>query len=65
MIKVLDYYSSLGVVDVTMVSLPGFQPNMPGLQHIYLRNKLTDKRRNEMIPYNDCLYRNMYRLVRN
>ncbi|QQP41199.1 Putative LOC100164358 [Caligus rogercresseyi] len=31
------------------------------LQHLYLKSKLTNKRQNELIPYNDCLYRNMYR----
>jgi hypothetical protein len=41
----------------------GYQPNLPGLQHMYLKNKLNNKRQNELIPYNDCLYRNMYRLV--
>ena len=30
---------------------------------LYLKSKLTNKRQNELIPYNDCLYRNMYRLA--
>eukprot|EP00092_Neocalanus_flemingeri_P099774 GFUD01127316.1.p1 GENE.GFUD01127316.1~~GFUD01127316.1.p1 ORF type:complete len:574 (-),score=144.49 GFUD01127316.1:85-1806(-) len=59
--KVLDHYSSLGLVDVTPISLPGYQPNLPVLQHMYLKSKLNNKRQNELIPYNDCLYRNMYR----
>jgi hypothetical protein len=49
------------MVDVTPISLPGYQPNLPVLQHMYLKSKLTNKRQNELIPYNDCLYRNMYR----
>ena len=61
--QVLDHYSSLGLVDVTPISLPGYQPNLPVLQHMYLKSKLNNKRQNELIPYNDCLYRNMYRLV--
>ena len=59
--QVLDYYSKKGLVDVTPISLPGYQPNLPILQHMYLKSKLNNKRQNELIPYNDCLYRNMYR----
>jgi hypothetical protein len=53
MCQVLDHYSSLGLVDVTPISLPGYQPNLPVLQHMYLKSKLTNKRQNEFIPYND------------
>lgn len=59
--KVLNYYVNQGIVDLTPISLPGYQPNLPGLQHMYLKSKLNNKRQNELIPYNDCLYRNMYR----
>ncbi|XP_041971724.1 uncharacterized protein LOC121727796 isoform X1 [Aricia agestis] len=59
--KVLDYYAELGVVEVTPITLPGGQPNLPGLQHMYLKKKTTHKRQMELIPYNDCLYRHMYR----
>jgi len=58
--KVLDYYENKGYVDVTPISLPGYQPNMQILQHLYLKSKTNNKRQNELIPYNDCLYRNMY-----
>ncbi|XP_049879346.1 uncharacterized protein LOC126376176 [Pectinophora gossypiella] len=58
--KVLKYYEELGVVSVTPITLPGGQPNLPGLQHMYLKKKTTHKRQMELIPYNDCLYRNMY-----
>ena len=61
--QVLDYYSKAGLVDVTPISLPGYQPNLPVLQHMYLKSKLNNKRQNELIPYNDCLYRNLYRSV--
>ena len=60
-LQVLDYYTSKDMVDVTPISLPGYQPNLPVLQHMYLKSKLNNKRQNELIPYNDCLYRNMYR----
>lgn len=59
--KVLDYMVKEGKVDLTPISLPGYQPNMQILQHLYLKSKLNNKRQNELIPYNDCLYRNMYR----
>lgn len=58
--KVLDYYANLGAVTVTPITLPGGQPNLPGLQHMYLKKKTTHKRQMELIPYNDCLYRHMY-----
>jgi hypothetical protein len=58
--KVLQYYQKLDRVDVTPLTLPGGQPNVPGFQHMYLVEKLTTKRQNELIPYNDCLYRNLY-----
>jgi hypothetical protein len=59
--KVLNYYVRTGQVDLTPLTLPGHQPNMHILQHLYLRSKLNNKRQNEVIPYNDCLYRNIYR----
>ncbi|XP_063833266.1 uncharacterized protein LOC135082401, partial [Ostrinia nubilalis] len=58
--KVLDYYAARGDVTVTPITLPGGQPNLPGLQHMYLKKKTTHKRQMELIPYNDCLYRHMY-----
>ncbi|XP_052751685.1 uncharacterized protein LOC113512252 [Galleria mellonella] len=58
--KVLDYYKGQNAVTVTPVTLPGGQPNLPGLQHMYLKKKTTHKRQMELVPYNDCLYRHMY-----
>lgn len=58
--KVLDHYVKSGLVKLTPITLPGDQPNLPGFRHLYLKNKLTAKRQNEIIPYNDCLYRNLY-----
>ena len=59
--KVLHHYEDKGYVDVTPISLPGYQPNVKVLQHLYLKSKTNNKRQNELIPYNDCLYRNIYR----
>ncbi|PSN43298.1 hypothetical protein C0J52_21514 [Blattella germanica] len=58
--KVLQYYQKLDRVSVTPLTLAGGQPNVPGFQHLYLKAKLTNKRQNELIPYNDCLYKNLY-----
>ena len=58
--KVLQYYQKLDRVDVTPLTLPGGQPNVPGFQHMYLVKKVINKRQNELIPYNDCLYKNLY-----
>ncbi|RWS27472.1 Glycosyltransferase-like protein, partial [Leptotrombidium deliense] len=58
--KVLKYYQDIGLVELTKITLPGNQPNLPGFRHFYLKYKLTSKRQNELIPYNDCLYRNIY-----
>ena len=59
--KVLEYYTAKGLVDLTPLSLPGYQPNLSVLQHLFLHKKRSHKRQNELIPYNDCLYRNMYK----
>lgn len=58
--KVLHYYEKRGIVELSPLTLPGDQPNLPEYQHLYLKNRLTAKRQNELIPYNDCLYRNLY-----
>ncbi len=59
--KLLDYYVKEGTVDLTKYYLPGPQPNSALLRHLYLHYKVTKKRQNEVIPYNDCLYRNIHR----
>ncbi|XP_044739083.1 uncharacterized protein LOC123300562 [Chrysoperla carnea] len=58
--KVLKHYEQLGKVQVTPLTLPGGQPNIPAFQHLYLTKKTNHKRQNEIIPYNDCLYKNLY-----
>ncbi|XP_058792872.1 uncharacterized protein LOC131665179 [Phymastichus coffea] len=58
--KVLEHYQTLGKVHVTPLTLPGGQPNVPAFQHMYLTKKTNHKRQNELIPYNDCLYKHMY-----
>ncbi|KAH8289253.1 uncharacterized protein [Drosophila kikkawai] len=58
--KVLNHYEQEGKVQVIPLTLPGGQPNVPGFQHLYLTKKTNHKRQNEVIPYNDCLYKNLY-----
>lgn len=58
--KVLSYYAKKDMIELTPITLPGAQPNLPGFRHLYLKWKLTNKRQNELIPYNDCLYKNLY-----
>ncbi|CAM1329109.1 Uncharacterised protein g9923 [Pycnogonum litorale] len=64
--KVLKYYEEIGFVDVKPLTLPGDQPNHPQIRHVYLQKRVASKRLNELVPYNDCLYRNIideYRYV--
>jgi hypothetical protein len=58
--RVLQYYSSKGVLELIPLSLPGKQPNIPKHRSKYLKTNLWQKRRNEVVPYNDCYYRNLY-----
>lgn len=58
--KVLKYYEEKGKVEVTHLTLPGGQPNAPVFQHEFLKHNMGFKRRNEILPYNDCLYKNLY-----
>ncbi|TRY68744.1 hypothetical protein TCAL_02493 [Tigriopus californicus] len=62
--RVLDYYVRDGFVDLTNLSLPGNQPNLDLLRHLYLKHKIIHKRQNEVIPYNDCLYRSLFHYER-
>ncbi|XP_022657968.1 uncharacterized protein LOC111248999 [Varroa destructor] len=58
--KVLQHYVGKGIVDNTPLTLPGDMPNLPALRHQFLKQRTNHKRQNELIPYNDCLYRNLY-----
>lgn len=37
--------------------MPGDLPNQPFFRHQYIKRNLSQKRRNELISYNDCYYR--------
>lgn len=57
--KVLNHYENLGLVELRPLTLAGEQPNLSGLQRLYLNTKVTNKRQSELVPYNDCFYRHM------
>ena len=59
MSKVIDHYVKKGDVTLTKLTLPGNQPNGIIEQHEYLEKHLRKKMQNEMLPHNDCLYRNI------
>ena len=59
----MDVYSSSGRIDLRQISLPGPHPNLPGLQQLFNEKRKELKRLDELIPYNDCLYTNMYRYL--
>ena len=63
MLQVLDHYTTAGLLEVTELTLPGHQPNLPGLQHLYMeaRRRTPELLQFELISLHDCLYRNMYR----
>ncbi|CAF1308820.1 unnamed protein product [Adineta steineri] len=61
MSKVLQYYQNeTKLVHVQKLSLPGSQPNFPLERKKYLQQKIIHRRQNEIIPYNDCYYKNIY-----
>jgi len=58
---VLHYYAEDGLLSLSPLTLSGHYPNVAQFQNVFLRNRPGPKRLQEFIPYNDCLYRNLYR----
>lgn len=58
--KVLNYYKKIGKVKTKFVSLPADLPNSPQIRSEYLSDNIWQKRRLELIAYNDCLYQHLY-----
>lgn len=57
--QVLNYYSKKKSFTVIPINLPGDSPNQVySRSHFIWRNR-QQKRRHELIPYNDCLYRHI------
>ena len=65
-----DYYESLGVLEVTLTTLPDTQPNDPVLTNMFMYqagDPHVQLWRNEPISVNDCFLKNMnmYRYIVN
>ncbi|EDV32663.1 uncharacterized protein Dana_GF22029 [Drosophila ananassae] len=59
--RVLDYYQRTGYLELRPLTLANGMPRLRHYQHMLLQNRRLEKRLNELIPYNDCFYRNLYR----
>lgn len=59
-IKVLKYYQNRGKVELSPITLPGHQPNIPSFYHPYFHKSSWSKHFLEDMLFNDCFYRNMY-----
>ncbi|EJW74673.1 hypothetical protein WUBG_14422, partial [Wuchereria bancrofti] len=57
--QVLNYYSKQGTVTVIPINLPGESPNQAYIRSLFIWRNRQQKRRHELIPYNDCLYRHI------
>ncbi|VDN01093.1 unnamed protein product [Thelazia callipaeda] len=55
--QVLNYYSKFGSVEVIPISLPGDSPNQVFIRSRFIWRNRQQKRRHELIAYNDCFYR--------
>ena len=56
----MQYYESLGVLEMRNITLAGDQPNDPVLQNKFLhQGKYLPKLGNERLQLNDCLLRNV------
>ena len=51
---------SLGLVELHNWQLPGQLPNDPTERRTFLQKFVWQKRRSEVVPYNECFYNNMY-----
>ncbi|KAH8366679.1 hypothetical protein KR084_011769 [Drosophila pseudotakahashii] len=59
--RVLDYYQRTGYLELRPLTLANGIPRLRHYQHMLLQQRKQEKRLNELIPYNDCFYRNLYR----
>ncbi|KAH8385176.1 hypothetical protein KR200_011429 [Drosophila serrata] len=59
--RVLDYYQRTGYLELRPLTLANGMPRLRHYQHLLLQKRKLEKRLNELIPYNDCFYRNLYR----
>ncbi|CAB3387603.1 Hypothetical predicted protein [Cloeon dipterum] len=57
--RVLNYYQGTGFAISFPITMPGSIVNVPELLKIYLRKHQREREAQQLIHYNDCLYRNM------
>ncbi|GMS88727.1 hypothetical protein PENTCL1PPCAC_10902, partial [Pristionchus entomophagus] len=58
--RVLRWYESQGRIELIWIDLPGEEsPHVPVSRTAYMKRNRQQKRRHELIPYNDCLYRHL------
>lgn len=58
--KVLDYYIQQEKLEIHPYSMPANLPNEPYLRHMFIKNRHLIKILQELIPYNDCFYKNIH-----
>ena len=59
--KVLRHYEKIKFATVVNITLPGNLPNDEQNRTTFLKQHVWQKRRSELVSYNDCLYRNIYK----
>jgi len=59
--KTLKYYEKINFATVVNITLPGDLPNVQQNRTLFLKRNIWQKRRSELVSYNDCLYRNIYK----
>lgn len=59
--KVLKYYEQTGFLEYLPMSLSSRVSSLPNYRHLEMAENPYAYMLHEVIPYNDCLYRNMYR----
>ncbi|XP_037931758.1 uncharacterized protein LOC119666547 [Teleopsis dalmanni] len=59
--KVLNHYESTGFVQLSPFTYARGEPPFASFQNVTIIKDILNKRTNELIAYNDCLYRNMYK----
>ncbi|XP_065348557.1 uncharacterized protein LOC135945075 [Cloeon dipterum] len=59
--RILENYKHTRNVELIKTSLPGHYANMPHFMSTYLKKHIGVQMFQELIQYNDCFYRNMYK----
>ncbi|XP_062139734.1 uncharacterized protein LOC133848257 [Drosophila sulfurigaster albostrigata] len=59
--RVLDYYQRTGYLEMQQLTMANGMPRLRHYHHLFIHRRMLAKRLNELIAYNDCFYRNMYK----